>query len=625
MVLLSLSLVSVFAAALPRYGRLLYLVLLSLMVPVGILLLISYYFTGKFQDDSVFYHLFYGVAGAGFAEYRVPVILSLLIVLTYILVSVVLYRRPAAVRLHWRYYVLRPLPFILLLAALASNPAVISLQSFYKRQHQQLVMLQPKAITDEFRRYYRVDRLQALPGRQPANLLLIYAESLERSYFDEQRFPGLMPQLKALEPQAVSFTRIGQAASTNWTIAGIVASQCGLPLITPAAGGSMSGMDQFYPKAVCLSDLLTEQGYTLHFTGGAETAFAGKEKYLQTHSYQHIEGKEQLLAELDDAAYQSSWGLYDDSLLAIVFRRFEQLVAQKTPFALVTLTLGTHHPAGHLSADCRNMPYDDGLNPMLNAVHCSDRQLASLIRRVMNSDAGKNTVIVLASDHLAMRNTATSLLERGERHNLLMIFSPFHPQGQRVDEPGTTLDTASTVLPFLGFSGEVGLGRNLMQIDEQQRADRAVIQHKLDADDSWRDIIGGFWGFPGLEQGLQIDPQLQQLAIAERSMKIPALLVIDENLEAVPYFEFDNQWMQQSLADRFHSIDDHLLILVDTCRNAGKVASVPDNDGICLVVGKDRHIILSKKLAQTESLQAGQLRQWLQGDISQSVPSVSKR
>src|SRR5690554_5609661 len=227
------------------------------------------------------------------------------------------------------------------------NPTTASSYAFYKRQFSALNAFEMAEMSEEFQQYYAQSAITPIKGQDAKNVVLIFAESLERTYFDETLFPGLMPHLIQLENESISFSNIVELPNTGWTIAGLVATHCGLPLVTPSGGNTMQGVDAFYPKAVCLTDMLKQQDYTAHFIAGADSNFSGKRSFLRTHAYQTIEGKYELLPTLEDSNYLSAWGLYDDSILDLFYQRFEQLSQQDKPFVLSTLTLDTHNPHGH--------------------------------------------------------------------------------------------------------------------------------------------------------------------------------------------------------------------------------------------------------------------------------------
>ena len=63
--------------------------------------------------------------------------------------------------------------------------------------------------------------------------MYIYGESLERTWFDNNAFPNLTPELGALKNESLDFSHTAQLPGTDYTIAGMVASQCGIPLFAP--------------------------------------------------------------------------------------------------------------------------------------------------------------------------------------------------------------------------------------------------------------------------------------------------------------------------------------------------------------------------------------------------------
>ena len=132
--------------------------------------------------------------------------------------------------------------FITLLMSYGLNPAVTDLYSLYQSS------LKRVASKEEPDLFVKVAPVKF--ADKPRNIVWLYLESLERTYLDESLFPGLMPNLGSLEEESVSFTNVHQIYGTGWTIAGMVASQCGIPLVTPNGNkNSMSGMDQFLPGA----------------------------------------------------------------------------------------------------------------------------------------------------------------------------------------------------------------------------------------------------------------------------------------------------------------------------------------------------------------------------------------
>ena len=115
--------------------------------------------------------------------------------------------------------------------------------------------------------------------------------------------------------------------------------------------------------------------------------------------------------------------MHDDVLLDDVFDDFMRLSETGKPFMLTALTMDTHHPAGHLPLACSDVHYrsDHGDIGLLHALACSDRLIGGLVDRIRASAHADDTVIVVASDHLAMPNHLSHVLAGLERENLLLF------------------------------------------------------------------------------------------------------------------------------------------------------------------------------------------------------------
>lgn len=157
------------------------------------------------------------------------------------------------------------------------------------------------------------------------NLVYIYGESLERTYFDNTAFPNLTPDLGALKDEGLDFSHTMQLPGTDYTIAGMVASQCGIPLFAPFEGNASASMSTFFPQNICLGDILKNSGYENYFVQGANLRFAGKDVFLKSHGFDHLYGSEELKTTVADPTYRNDWGFYDDTVLDETWKKFEAL------------------------------------------------------------------------------------------------------------------------------------------------------------------------------------------------------------------------------------------------------------------------------------------------------------
>jgi phosphoglycerol transferase len=311
--------------------------------------------------------------------------------------------------------------------------------------------------TDYFSAHYVPPDSVALQGAHTKNLVLIYVESLEAAYADRALFgEDRIAPLTSLRGE--SFSRYRQAPGTGFTIAAIVSTQCGVPLermgiFDVNTQGQVVG--GFLPRATCLSDILAREGYRNVFLGGASLSFAGKGKFLRTHHYDEVYGKEDWVAQGADPHRMNGWGLYDDDLFAHAKDKLRQLHNAGKPFNLTVLTVDTHEPEGYRSRDCkvRGEPFE-------GVVECSARQVADFVAFIRQSGYLDDTNIVILGDHLARKNPVADRLETlPERYifNKFISREPMHKNREEI----VHFDLLPTMLEFLGFDARgsrMGLG-----------------------------------------------------------------------------------------------------------------------------------------------------------------------
>ncbi|MBB6520568.1 sulfatase-like hydrolase/transferase [Pseudoteredinibacter isoporae] len=532
----------------------------------------SDYFTGNGIDEAAIYHLWYGFEGAGFLEYFKLILSGGIALLLLLLTLLWVTGRISKTQLDGRKVAA---PCVLLLGSVILNPAVHDIKELMSAQWMQ-------SEQSDFYSYYQSPEITSLKSKKK-NIVFIYAESLERTYLDESLFPGLLNGIKSLESKSTYFTDIKQLRGTGWTIGGITASQCGIPLITPSHVNSMSGLEGFLSGTTCFGDVMSSMGYQLSFVGGANLNFGGKGKFFKTHGFNNVEGRIELKDKLKVGGYLSWWGLYDDVVLNYAYEQFEELSRQDQPFGLFTLTLDTHHPKGHPSRRCKGLNYQDGENAILNSVKCSDFLISEFIGKIENSEYAKDTIVVLASDHLAMRNTAFDQLKKGNRRDLFMILDLENPQSKQVDVMGSTLDIGATVLPFMGYEGAIGLGRDLLKSDPQLTQD---VHKKLK---SWDIDILKFWEFPRVKGDTHINWEEKRILLGGQQIKLPALLEIKPNLTTVARFQFNRSLYHKTFSDDIDDIPpESYFVLFESCENIAKIEPTAPEGEYCVLSGPSK-------------------------------------
>ncbi len=418
----------------------------------------SYYLQNAGFNEAFFYHIRPDLLYAGLNE-NLPILLGMILcLLGFLILSSSSISRERARKI-W----MPPLALGLLVFGLFISPPAKALVNYVENfslankdndLFQNFPELQSSKLKVEFSK------------QKKNNIVLIYTESLEQRFFDETLFPNLVPNLKRLKEQSIDFSNVSQGVGAGWTIGGIVASQCAYPLSVShdVNRNDLSMFDEFLPNAICLGDLLGKDGYNLTFIGGADARFAGKGDFLGSHGYKEVLGFDDLQATLSDQSYVNAWGVFDDTLFDYALRKFMTMSSEESPFLLTLLTLDNHGPIGYLSKSCET--YGLGQNSSLNSIHCTDQLVSKFIEQIRNSPYSKDTIIIVLSDHLAMRNKATDLLETSQMPRRLTFFvnTPDSKREQNTN-PGIHYDIAPTILDFVGYKivGQMGFGAPLTQ------------------------------------------------------------------------------------------------------------------------------------------------------------------
>ena len=545
------------------------------------LLLIGVYYvvdrlSGNGIDQSVLFHLSVGIEGAGFGDFKDLSTVSVAIIAAILVITWVAYR--LFLKKGDRG---KNAPRILVGAMSITASVVISpASSDIIALSQSLSWADQNDFVERPELFHQIDSADF--DIEKKNIVYLFLESVERTYLDETVFPGLMPRLAELEQEALSFTNVNQVSGASWTISGMTAAFCGLPL-NGFVGNSMSRMERFLPQATCLGDVLSEHGYDLHYIGGADLDFAGKGDFFRTHGFDSIEGRDELVPRLTDTSYKSPWGLYDDSMYAFATERFDRLAESDDPFGLVLLTVDTHHPNGHQSQRCEGQVYGDGSNSMLNAVHCADLLLGDFVDHVRSSPVAEDTILVVASDHLAMPNKAWNRLNSIDRKNLLLFFaSGMRPRQD--DRPGSTLDIGPTLLSLAGAkTGTFGFGRSLLTDSPTLTESLADIDDELG---TYGAFLASFWSFPGIEQGIRMDGASERLVLGRQRIGYPVLISLDPDMQiaALRFEFFADHPLHKQIEWLSH---DEQFIWIDRCDLTAPLVGIDDGDpsSYCAALG----------------------------------------
>ena len=425
---------------------------------------------------AVFFHLQAGIAEHGGAGKMFTAVLYTLVMIGVLAAVTWLSRHDQRWRLAERFFAI---------VLLASNPLLFGLG-----QRSASIVTDDGAWLD---RRYKAPPTEEL--QDPPNLLIMYLESLERTYSNEL-FGDVYADLDALGERGAVFEGIRQMDNTGWTMAGMIASQCGVPLM-PAGlihDSQFEPLSKVAPGVDCLGDVLAAQGYQLSYLGGASTQFAGKGLFYRGHQFNNVKGREDLEPLLDDPEYVNSWGLYDDSLYDITADEIRRLDSENNgPWGVVSLNLAGHAPHGYPSQACVEQQGEFDGQDILYSVQCSAWLARSFIERLEAEGLLDNTLVMVLSDHLTMRVSVWDQLTAMDRDNTLIMFGE-GIEPQRIRRDATTLDIFPTLLDALGFNlaeQRAGLGTSLLsdnqtlveihgiEVVNQRLREETALQHRL--------------------------------------------------------------------------------------------------------------------------------------------------
>ena len=317
---------------------------------------------------------------------------------------------------------------------------------------------------------------------QKRNLVLIYLESGEQTLADDQLFEkDAFEPLKEVTSSAEGWGSVQdfqQYQGGGWTMAGLVSTQCGIPLKGVGSGSSSEpgeledDGDTYLGGSTCLGDVLSGHGYTSVFLGGANSSFAAKDTFLGTHGYSEQKGLADWRAAGEpEESFRSDWGLSDERLLANAKDKIDELHAEAErtgqPFNLSLLTLDTHEPV-HVYDYCDV----DTRNNVTSVFSCSMTQVAGFVTYMKDMGYLEDTAVVIMGDHLKHMSAGDAFHEQLDHHDNRTIFNRIWIPGGAADvmlRPGIDqLSMYPTILEAAGLTlqdHEAGLGVSAFAAD----------------------------------------------------------------------------------------------------------------------------------------------------------------
>ncbi len=406
--------------------------------------------TGEGFNRSFWIHLQSDLIGSTYLPYLFIFIFQMFLFFLFFSIGILIYKKFIKFRIKNYFY-----KTIFLLIFIFVNPASMSLIKSFLMTYGNSNIIGEYDFNEYFKNVKEVPK-----NFLNRDLVIIAAESLERTFYKNKNLKHL--NLRLLDRNdLIDFTNINQVKGyTDWTIAGLVASNCGLPYVDLT----------FYSNYNCLSDLLAKKNYNLMSIQGTSEKYAGNGNFYNTHSVKEVKGLDSIKDFYSERNLQiSPWGIHDNIVLEYALNQIKYFETKDKPYAVWISTVDNHPPNGLLSKNCEKISKHISMNH-LKVVYCNDLYLNNLINQIIFNDKSKNNLIIIHSDHLLMNSNISRkyFKDQKKRKNLFLIIDPYEVQKKKeINIKGNTLDIPATILDYLSGNNKMGLGVSLFENDER--------------------------------------------------------------------------------------------------------------------------------------------------------------
>lgn len=312
--------------------------------------------------------------------------------------------------------------------------------------------------------------------RNQWNLIVVYLESMEKTFSDEKLMPyDLIPQLSRIAEQNQSFSHFMQGYGQFPTQSALVSSMIGVPTTYLMRIGSPlrvgGSLPDFAPNAFSVGQLLEREGYSNLYVQGTNGRFSGIDVFLKSHGFKAFYDIRSL-TERFEAEHQAECikanlkrRFYDRFTYDFFKEKILELPDDK-PFFAVMATIDTHFGSSNPPAK-NHFP-----TTLQSTIYEASRMAGEFLEWVKAQPFGKKTVVVFMGDHLMMRAGGV----RGdETHTLFgnvptesrFIFNAFVNARKKAPDLSrhfTQVDMFPTLVEALGYEIEghrLGLGTSL--------------------------------------------------------------------------------------------------------------------------------------------------------------------
>jgi phosphoglycerol transferase len=297
------------------------------------------------------------------------------------------------------------------------------------------------------------------------DIVIIYVEGTDQRFSDRTVFGDVYDPVAGLDAESLVLKSVGQIRGTGFSVAGMMASQCGVPSVEDRSL-------RVFAKIECLGEVLSKFGYLNYFFVGGDKEFGGIRKFYEENGGFRVSGYSEITAEMNPTQIESAavYKIADDELLfSAALQRHAQLLMQSDPFALVVETSGPHGIPSFLARRCSGSGKAEKTDDVGLAVQCTTELALEFIHTIRQSQAAfrsdRPLRIVLLSDHLNHASDELAVSTEFEGFNTVLLLGDPAYAGRVIDRVGSMVDVYPTILDWLGFARKpvaAGIGRSLL-------------------------------------------------------------------------------------------------------------------------------------------------------------------
>lgn len=255
------------------------------------------------------------------------------------------------------------------------------------------------------------------------NIIIIYCESLENGYFDNNLFPNLMPKINELiaNDEVIYYKNYENCIGSGWTIGALYTTQTGLPCFFGTNGNTIFSRIKD-SKLLSYAKVLESAGYNNIFLSSSNLNFAGTGNMMKILGYD-VKNFDQF-----DIPYsKTGWGVHDKDLFEQAKIEYDKLSKIHKPFNLTLLTVDTHFTKGVPDERLSNIVSKQfTMDTIEYSVNSLDYLIYDFYQYVKSQSNSDNTEIVILGDHPLMgtegNTPAVKRLKKSPR-NITLISS----------------------------------------------------------------------------------------------------------------------------------------------------------------------------------------------------------